>query len=243
MFKNIALITRKPGLSRDDFIAYYEANHAPLAKRLFPQFVEYRRNFVDPTGAILSPGMTTPSFDSVTEIWFKDRAAREEMLSTHFTPEVQNAIENDERNFLDQSVTLMFTVDERGAKHSFAELGPGKGLFKVIALLAIKPGLTRQEFIDYYETQHSRLIWSKFPWILEYRRNFIDLEGSIIAPQAKKLDFDVITELWFKDRADYDRMLEAHAIPEVGQAIADDEANCFDRSKTRFFVVEERVSP
>jgi uncharacterized protein (TIGR02118 family) len=243
MFKNIALITRKPGLSRDEFIAYYEASHAPLAKRLFPQFVQYRRNFIEADGAILSPGMSMPSFDSVTEIWFESRAAREEMLSTHFTPEIQNAIESDERNFLDQSVTLMFNVDERGAQHSFAELGADKGLCKVIALLTMKPGITRQEFIDYYETRHSRLIWSKFPWILEYRRNFIDLEGSIIAPQAKALDFDVITELWFNSRADYDRMLDAHAIPEVGQAIAEDEANCFDRSKTRFFVVEERVSP
>jgi len=243
MFKNIALIARKPGLTRAEFIAYYEANHAPLAKRLFPQFTYYRRNFVDLNGAILSPGMTGPDFDSVTEIWFEDRAAREKMLSTHFSPDIQNAIEADERNFLDQSVTRMFTVDERGAKHTLDELSPSKGLFKVIALLAIRPDLTKAQLIDYYETRHAPLIWSKFPWIVEYRRNFIDLEGSIFAPAAKPLDFDVITELWFKSRADYQRMLDDHANTDVGQIIADDEANCFDRSKTRFFVVEERVSP
>ena len=243
MFKNIALIARKPGLTRDAFIAYYEANHAPLAKRLFPQFTHYRRNFIDMTGAILSPGMSAPDFDSVTEIWFKDKAAREEMLSSHFTPEIQNAIETDERNVLDQSVTRMFTVDERGAKHTLDELGAGKGLFKVIALLAIRPDLTKAQLIDYYETRHAPLIWSKFPWIVEYRRNFIDLDGSIFAPAATKLDFDVITELWFKNRADYQRMLDDHANTDVGRIIAEDEANCFDRNKTRFFVVEECVSP
>jgi hypothetical protein len=233
----------KPGTTRPQFTSYYEANHAPLAKRLFPQFLHYRRNFTDASNAILSPGMAMPEFDSVTEIWFADRASREAMLSTHFTPEIQNTIETDERNFLDQSKTLMFTVDERGANHTLAELGPGKGLFKVIALLAIRPDLTKAQLVDYYETRHAKLIWSKFPWIIEYRRNFIDLDGAIIAPAAKALDFDVITELWFEDRAGYQRMLDDHANTDVGQIIADDEANCFDRSKTRFFVVEERVSP
>jgi hypothetical protein len=242
MFKNIALITRKPGLSRDEFTAYYEANHAPLAMRVFPQFVAYRRNFVDLTGAIITPTVAAPTFDSVTEIWFKDKASREEMLGTHFTPDVQNAIETDERNFLDQSVTSMFNVDERGANHTLEELKPGQGLFKAMALLTIRPDLTHDQLVDYYENHHAKLIWSLFPWIVEYRRNFIDLEGSIFAPAAAKLDFDVVTELWFKDRGDFDRMLDAHANPEIGQAVANDEANCFDRSKTRFFAVEEHAS-
>ena len=53
-------------------------------------------------------------------------------------------------------------------------------------------------------------------------------------------DFDVVTELWFADRAADEAMLAAHARPEVGGAIAADEENFLDRSKTRFFVVEER---
>lgn len=240
MFKNIALITRKPNMSREEFVSYYETHHAPLAKRTFPQFLHYRRNFIQAEGAILSPGTSLPSFDSVTEIWFEDRQARVDMLSTHFTPDVQQRIEADEVKFLDQSKTLMMTVEERGAQRSFDELGPS--LFKVIALLAIRPDLTRDQLIDYYETRHAPLIWSKFPWIVEYRRNFIDMDGAVTAPFAPKLDFDVITELWFKDRADYQRMLDSHANPEVGQAIADDEANCFDRSKTRFFTVDEHVT-
>jgi hypothetical protein len=38
-------------------------------------------------------------------------------------------------------------------------------------------------------------------------------------------------------------MLAAHANPEVGGAVARDEENCFDRTKTRFFAVEERGGP
>jgi hypothetical protein len=237
MHKVIALIARKPGLSRGEFMSYYESNHAPLARRVYPQIVQYRRNFVELTGAIMAPGLPDPDFDSVTELWYRDTPAIAEMLADQ---EAGKVIDTDERNFLDQSMTRFFTVDERGSNHTLAELGPGRGLFKVIALLSIKPGLSRTELIDYYETRHAPLIWSKFPWIVEYRRNFVDLEGAIIAPAASNPDFDVVTELWFEDRAGYDRMLAAHAIPEIGQAIADDEAHCFDRAKTRFFVVEER---
>jgi len=242
MHKVIALIKRKPGLSRAEFIAYYESNHAPLAKRVFPQIVQYRRNFIDLSGSIIAPGMPDPDFDSVTEIWYRDRAAVTEMLSEHFSTNTQQIIEEDERKFLDQSMTRFFTVEERGANRANAELGPSHGHFKAVALLTIKPGLSHAELVDYYETRHAPLIWSLFPWIVEYRRNFIDLEGAIMGSAASKPDFDVVTELWFKDRGDFDRMLAAHANPEVGGAVAADEANCFDRTKTRFFAVEERVS-
>jgi hypothetical protein len=249
MFKVVALIKKKPGMSKADFIAYYEANHAPLARKCFPQIVQYRRNFIDLDNAIIMPGMAPPDFDSITEIWYRDREAYDEMLSTHFMAGVQETIENDERNFLDQSMTRMLRVETRGNNHADAELiptrgsPPGKGMFKAMALLTCKVGMPRHDFVDYYENNHAKLIWSLFPWIVEYRRNYIDVEGAIVFPAAKLPDFDVVTELWFKDRAGFDNMLSAHEDPAVGGAIARDEENCFDRTKTRFFAVEEAETP
>jgi hypothetical protein len=249
MFKVVALIKKKPGLTRAEFIDYYEANHAPLARKCFPQIVQYRRNFIDLNDAIIMPGMPEPDFDSITEIWYRDREAYDEMLSTHFMAGVQDVIETDERNFLDQSMTRMLRVDQRGAKLPDAELrpsigsAPGTGLFKAIALLTCKPGLPRADFIHYYEHHHAPLLWSLFPWFVEYRRNFLDVEGAIIFANAKLPDFDVVTELWFENRAGYERMLADHENPEVSGAIARDEENCFDRTKTRFFVVEEAETP
>ncbi len=244
MFKVIALIKRKPGMSKADFIKHYETGHAPLARKCFPQIVQYRRNFIELEGAFIYPGTTEPDFDSVTEIWYRDRAAYDEMLGSHFSSEIQETIENDERKFLDQSMTRFFIVDQRGAKLPDAELipshgrPPGEGLFKVIALLTRKPGMPQADFVDYYENQHSKLIWSLFPWIVEYRRNFIDMTGAILGSAATPPDFDVVTELWFQDRSGYERMIAAHG-DGAGALVAADEENCFDRSKTRLFIVEE----
>lgn len=111
-------------------------------------------------------------------------------------------------------------------------------MIKVIALLRRKPGLSREEFIAYYETRHAPLILSLLPGIAEYRRNFVSREGAFESAVAA-IDFDSVTEMRFADRAAYDRFLEASARPEIAQAIADDEENVFDRAATRMFVVDE----
>ena len=115
-------------------------------------------------------------------------------------------------------------------------------MLKSIALLKCKDGLSRAEFIAYYENNHVPLIRSLLPGICGYRRNFIEPEGAFVSAGAAARDFDVITELWFADRAAYDAAMTRHAQPEVGAAIAADEENFLDRSTTRMFVVDERIS-
>ena len=114
---------------------------------------------------------------------------------------------------------------------------------KTIGLLRKRADITREAFIDYYETRHAPLITSLLPGIVEYRRNFCVFEGAFVNEAAAPFDFDVVTEIWFEDRAAYDRAMAVAARPEIAQRIADDEANLFDRAGTRLFVVEERRSP
>lgn len=114
--------------------------------------------------------------------------------------------------------------------------------FKAIAMLKRREDLSREAFIDYYETKHAPLILSLVPGILKYRRNFADFEGAYAFPEAAPFDFDVITELWFADRAAYDRAMAVNAEPDVAARVAADEENFLDRAKTRMFLVEERSS-
>lgn len=112
-------------------------------------------------------------------------------------------------------------------------------MFKTIALLKAKPGMSRSAFIEYYETRHAPLILECMPQIREYRRNFIDLDGAIIESGATAPDFDVITEMWYADRAAYEAAMANYARPEISSRIIRDEENFLDRSKTRFFAVDE----
>lgn len=112
-------------------------------------------------------------------------------------------------------------------------------MYKSIALMKSKPGLTREQFIDYYENNHVPLIRSLLPEICGYRRNFIE-EAVYVAPACAEPDYDVITELWYADRAAFESAMARHAQPEIGGRIGADEENFLDRSKVRMFVVEER---
>lgn len=111
-------------------------------------------------------------------------------------------------------------------------------MIKVIALLKAKAGLTRAEFIAYYETRHAPLILSLLPEIADYRRNYADHAGAFESAMAA-IDFDSVTEMRFANRAAYDRFLARAGQPEIADAIARDEENVFDRGATRMFVVDE----
>lgn len=115
-------------------------------------------------------------------------------------------------------------------------------MLKCIALLKRRPDLTKEQFIDYYENHHSVLIRSLFPEILEYRRNYVDLNDLFQFEGSAPIDFNSVTEMWFEDRATYDRFIEKNRNPETARRIMEDELNVFDRSATRMFVVEEQRS-
>ena len=107
-------------------------------------------------------------------------------------------------------------------------------MLKVFAYLHKKEGLETQAFIDYYENHHVPLVLSAAPAPAVYKRNYV-VRGDQLNRQEHAIDFDVITELVFPDRAAYADWLRE--LP--GQAIAADEERFLDRSRTRACVIEE----
>lgn len=112
-------------------------------------------------------------------------------------------------------------------------------MVKTVALLRKRADLTREQLIAYYENNHAPLIRRLLPMIATYRRNYVDLEGAYLFPDASPIDFDVITEIEFASEADYAAFRERTADPAVAQAIAEDEENVFDRGATRMFRVDQ----
>jgi uncharacterized protein (TIGR02118 family) len=113
MIKTIAFLKRKPGLSREAFIDYYERRHAPLILSLAPQICDYRRNFLMAEGAIVAPGAAIPDFDVVTELWYADQAAFSAAMAAFTDPVNARRIAADEENVFDRAHTRFYTVDER----------------------------------------------------------------------------------------------------------------------------------
>ncbi|WP_408591356.1 nuclear transport factor 2 family protein [Novosphingobium sp.] len=137
MTKVIALLKAKPGLSRAAFIAYYETRHAPLILSLLPGIADYRRNYVDRSGAFES-AVATIDFDSVTEMRFADRAAYDLFLARAAEPAIAHAIAQDEENVFDRAATRMFVVDETPSS-----VGAPTLLAELVAERAIRDGLAR----------------------------------------------------------------------------------------------------
>jgi uncharacterized protein (TIGR02118 family) len=114
MFKVIVLIARKVGLSREDFMHHYETVHVPLVHSLVPQLVEYRRNYLDPAEIVAMPSAAATDFDSITEMWFRDRAGYEALTTLNADPVKGALLADDAALFLDAAKTRMFIVGEHG---------------------------------------------------------------------------------------------------------------------------------
>jgi hypothetical protein len=116
--KVIILMKRRNGLTHDQFRAYYETTHAPLAIDLIGKFFsDYRRNYVsscDPHTFSREDDEASGAsgYDVITEIWFRDRATLEAMYLHLAQPDVLARLAADEEEFMDRASLRSFVVDE-----------------------------------------------------------------------------------------------------------------------------------
>jgi EthD domain len=111
-------------------------------------------------------------------------------------------------------------------------------MFKVFGFLTRREGIERQAFIDYYENNHVPLICSLAPAPIVYKRNYL-LRGDELNKEDNAIDFDVVTELVFPDRAAYLAWRAQLSKPGSGEQVVADEEKFLDRSRTRACVIEE----
>jgi EthD domain-containing protein len=114
-------------------------------------------------------------------------------------------------------------------------------MMKVLAFLTKREGMEMQAFIDYYENKHIPLICSLAPAPLVYKRRYL-VRGDELTKEGGAVDFDVVTEQGFLDRAAFLAWMAQLSGPGVGDQVSADEAKFLDRSRTRAYVVEEHVT-
>jgi uncharacterized protein (TIGR02118 family) len=110
-------------------------------------------------------------------------------------------------------------------------------MIKLFGYLKRKPGLSPQEFADYYEHNHVPLVLSKAFMPMVYKRNYIQ-RGDAFNIEGTEISFDCMTELVFADRHDLSSWMASLDVDEIAR----DEENFIDRAATRAYVVDERSS-
>jgi uncharacterized protein (TIGR02118 family) len=116
-------------------------------------------------------------------------------------------------------------------------------MVKLMALLKRKAGLSLEEFQRYYETHHAPLAVRIAAMGHDYRRNYLRSMRKAGVEVDGVMPFDVITEVWFKDRAAYEAFSASMKQPEIRQQIVADEERFMDRDASQIFIVEENCSP
>lgn len=116
-------------------------------------------------------------------------------------------------------------------------------MIKMITLLKRRPGMSMDEFIDYYEANH-RVIGEKYlrGYATRYVRRYLDPIADPATGESHEPDYDVLMEIWFPDQAAFDAAMAGVTQPEAAAEIAEDEEKLFDRAKMRTFTVREYES-
>ncbi len=109
-------------------------------------------------------------------------------------------------------------------------------MLKMYAFLTKREGMETQAFIEYYENNHVPLALSLAPTPVVYKRNYL-VRGDEFNREEDTIDFDVVTELIFPDRAGFIEWVEKLSV----EAIGTDEEKFLDRSRTRAYVIDEHA--
>lgn len=107
-------------------------------------------------------------------------------------------------------------------------------MHKLLLFLKRKPGLSLAEFSSYYEKHHVPLVMKYMNGAERYVRRYLEPAAGM-----PEMDFDVITELWFKDQSKVAIIIDTLTKDAMPADVIADELNFMDRSKSRFHVVIE----
>lgn len=188
MFKVIALLKRKPGMSVGEFQDYWRYRHGPLVAA----FAQIRRHV---QSSALPQGYQKGEllFDGISETWFDSAQA----YQTYLHNPASSAILADQANFLDLSRTVLMPVDVDVIKDGAIS----ENAVKNIEFVNRRPGMALQPFREYWRNVHGPIA-SRIAAIQRYEQNH--LQPSAYAAAADS-PYDGLAITWFASTADMKR--------------------------------------
>lgn len=121
-------------------------------------------------------------------------------------------------------------------------------MLKQICFFRKRPDMTMDEFMDYYENQHSQLAKKTgakpaIPNAVRYVRRYLVPEKNPITGEVHDPGFDCIMEIWWNSREDFENSQRIISDPERLPMTKADEANLFASHANPVCTVIEYDSP
>jgi len=121
-------------------------------------------------------------------------------------------------------------------------------MIKQVVFLKKRPDMSMQEFMDYYENQHTQLskrMGAKpaLPNAQRYVRRYLTPEKNPLTGEVIHPGYDCIMEIWWNSRADFEAAMAGLRNPEFLQARLEDERKVFATNSNPVCIVEEYDSP
>ena len=115
-------------------------------------------------------------------------------------------------------------------------------MIKVVTLLTRKPGMSREAFIEHYETHH-RKIGEKYlsGFAVKYQRRYLQSAG-FRDQEGDAPPFDVLMEIWYPDQDALNGAMAVLSTDDAQAEIVADEERLFNRDLIRSYTVEEYES-
>jgi uncharacterized protein (TIGR02118 family) len=177
--KTLALIKRRPDITRDAFREHYEQVHAPLAiETVMAGTKRYVRNHLRD---VLHG---EPRFDVVSAFWYQSAESALSILE-RLTAPVGEAILRDERTFMDKPANGFFAVveqHEEGDERAEATL-------RVVVLAAAPGGVDAEPFAAEFEERYLGPLRDAVrdgSWCLHHR---------VVPVNRDRPDYDVVTQI------------------------------------------------
>ncbi|WP_262028144.1 EthD domain-containing protein [Microvirga sp. Mcv34] len=203
MIVRMGLLTRKPGLSSEDFRSHWRDVHGPLAARL-PGLRRYHQNHVvDRSQLAIDHARGAWSVDGISELWFDSLDDMHRAISSDAYREVAE----DHVRFV--GGTGLITAEQNVVVPVEATAGP---LVKRMSILTRKRGLTPEQFKSEWWGFHADAV-RKFPNLMGYTQNLLTGRSAGLGQSAsyEALPIDGMVELWFRSVADIEAAFRSPA--------------------------------
>ena len=112
--------------------------------------------------------------------------------------------------------------------------------YKILLLMKRRPGMSVEDFRDYYENRHVPLALKYDGGAMtRYVRRYLEPQPNAELGTNDELPYDVVSELWFEDEAAFRATLHYMTTSVMPDDVVTDELNLFDRPTMRIATVIE----